>query len=400
MSQPASSHAAVEPYLGDDVAPAGEPQTHRLDIRFTGSGSEYFRIWIVNLLLTIVTLSLYHPWAKVRRLRYFYGNTLVGGQPLDFHGNPLAMLRGYLLVGALVVLYSVAGHFSPTAGLFAFVVIAALWPALLKSSMQFRLANTSWRGLRFAFRGSLGGAYAALLPMFVPGVIIVAAVAAMPDVQQPPAWFGIVYGVVFLLTMALLPWAWWRLKKYQHDHYAFGAWQTGLSAGCASVYGVFFKTIAVTMLAVVLLVVAIGIAAAVAWASSRLGGLGGAGGAIVGLGVGLLTLLTLQLVPRPFFVSRMQNLLWSRTGNREMRFASTLRFWPLFGLTLKNWLLVAVTLGFYWPFAAVATRRLQIEAVSIVTRDEPDSLVDRYGAAGGDAAGDAAGDLLGIDIGL
>jgi uncharacterized membrane protein YjgN (DUF898 family) len=43
-------------------------------IQFTGSGSAYFRIWVVNLLLTVVTLGLYHPWAKVRKLQYFYGN--------------------------------------------------------------------------------------------------------------------------------------------------------------------------------------------------------------------------------------------------------------------------------------------------------------------------------------
>ena len=36
----------------------------QLPISFTGSGSEYFRIWIVNLLLTFVTLGLYYPWAK------------------------------------------------------------------------------------------------------------------------------------------------------------------------------------------------------------------------------------------------------------------------------------------------------------------------------------------------
>ena len=37
-------------------------------VRFVGTGSEYFRIWIVNLLLTIVTLGIYSAWAKVRRL--------------------------------------------------------------------------------------------------------------------------------------------------------------------------------------------------------------------------------------------------------------------------------------------------------------------------------------------
>ena len=103
-------------------------------MRFTGSGSEYFRIWIVNLLLTLVTLGIYYPWAKVRRLRYFYGNTLVGEHPLGFHADPKKMLRGYLLVALLLVLYSVAGHFSPVAGLVAFVIVAAVWPALLKSS--------------------------------------------------------------------------------------------------------------------------------------------------------------------------------------------------------------------------------------------------------------------------
>ncbi len=41
-------------------------QQRRMAIRFTASGSEYFRIWIVNLLLTVLTLSLYYPWAKVR----------------------------------------------------------------------------------------------------------------------------------------------------------------------------------------------------------------------------------------------------------------------------------------------------------------------------------------------
>jgi len=53
----------------DTDAPAGTaPERH--PIGFTASGSEYFRIWIVNLLL-VVTLGLCLPWAKVRKLQYF-----------------------------------------------------------------------------------------------------------------------------------------------------------------------------------------------------------------------------------------------------------------------------------------------------------------------------------------
>src|SRR5437870_11095625 len=81
-------------------APAAPPGSYRLAMRFTGSGSEYFRIWIVNLLLILVTLGLYFPFAKVRRLRYFYGNTQLGGEEFDFHGNPWKMLRGFLLMAA------------------------------------------------------------------------------------------------------------------------------------------------------------------------------------------------------------------------------------------------------------------------------------------------------------
>jgi uncharacterized membrane protein YjgN (DUF898 family) len=91
--------------------PTAEPQAHGLV--FSGSGSEYFRIWIVNLLLTLVTLGLYYPWAKLRKLRYFYGNTALAGHAFDFHGNPWRMLRGYLLVGALFAAYALAGQISP-----------------------------------------------------------------------------------------------------------------------------------------------------------------------------------------------------------------------------------------------------------------------------------------------
>jgi uncharacterized membrane protein YjgN (DUF898 family) len=69
----------------------GASRVH-IPFEFRGSGAEYFRIWIVNLLLTIVTLGIYSAWAKVRRLRYFYGNTYLDGHSFEFHGRPLAIL--------------------------------------------------------------------------------------------------------------------------------------------------------------------------------------------------------------------------------------------------------------------------------------------------------------------
>src|SRR5262249_44798305 len=75
-------------------------------LRFTGTGSEYFGIWIVNLLLTIVTIGIYAAWAKVRRLQYFYRHTELAGSSFDFHGSAARILVGRILALVLLGLYN------------------------------------------------------------------------------------------------------------------------------------------------------------------------------------------------------------------------------------------------------------------------------------------------------
>lgn len=77
-----------------------------------------------------------------------------------------------------------------------------------------------------------------------------------------------------------------------------------------------------------------------------------------------------------------------------------MRFKPLLWLTLKNWLLMLVTLGLYWPFAAVAMARLRLQAMSIQSDIDMNTLVGQHGSGSNEAAGDAAGDMLGFDLGL
>ena len=378
------------------VSPVEESPT-QLGIEFTGSGSEYFRIWIVNLLLLLVTLGIYYPWAKVRRLRYFYGNTVVGGEPMAFHANPLKLLKGYLLVGLLFVLYSIAGQFSATAGFVAFLIVAALWPALLKSSMQFRMANTSWRGLRFAFRGSLADAYRAVLPLFIPSLVILGALTQVADPEKPPLWYVKTVGVVGLASLAVLPWLLWNLKQYQHNHYALASLQTTFKATLGSFYKLFFKVLGVMVLP---LLVSGGIVGAIIYAVRGAQSRPSVGlFMLVGL-VPLAVMIALLVLVKPYATSRFQNLVWTRTGNVSLRFVSQLRFGSLLWLSLKNWLLVMLTLGLYWPFAAVAMARMRLEAVVVKTRVSPDTLLSQAAAVEGDAAGEAGGDLFGLDIGF
>ena len=59
--------------MTDPFPGAGTPAPARA--RFGGNGAEYFRIWIVNVALTLATLGIYSAWAKVRREQYFHRHT-------------------------------------------------------------------------------------------------------------------------------------------------------------------------------------------------------------------------------------------------------------------------------------------------------------------------------------
>jgi len=397
-----NTQASWTPEAGPDATAARE---RPLEIRFTGSGSEYFRIWVVNLLLSIVTLSLYRPWAKLRRLRYFYANTMIDGHALDFHGNPWKMLRGYLLVGAMLVCYSVAGRFSPTAALVALLILAVLWPALLRASMQFRLANTSWRGLRFRFSGNLGGAYAALLPMFVPALALAVMGLGVTDRQHPPSWYLKDFGLVMLATVLVMPLVWWNFKRYQHDHFGLGQWHTKLTTGAGSVYLLCLKVIGVTLLSFLVVFIALSVGGGVLWVTAW----GGRSPewahnkALVSaltLFLGLVFYFFALMVPMPYATSRAQNLIWSHTRSDAVSFRSNLAFGALLKLTLKNWLLMVVTLGLYYPFATAASYRLRVESITPQLSGDLDQLQAQAAGGVSDASGDAAGDLFGIDIGL
>jgi uncharacterized membrane protein YjgN (DUF898 family) len=377
-----------------------------LDIQFTGSGSEYFRIWIVNLLLLIVTLGLYYPWAKVRKLRYFYGNTVVGGHPLDFHGNPRQMLRGFLLTAVLMGLYSFAGHVSPVAGAVSGVILAVLWPALMRASLQFRLSNTSWRGLRFGFNGSLKGAYmvmlvpfAALVGLMMLGFLVY---ALLPESLGPAR--AILAGVpVVLGALSMGPYVWWRLKTYQHAHYALGTLQTNFRASFGSMMGVFTKSslLSIACMGAAATLMSLMLPSGGASALAK-GGATEQGKALIAqmLPAFFIFFMLAQLVQAPYFISRMQNLIWTETGNRQVRFKSQLTMGPLMWVMFKNWTLTLLTLGFYWPFAAVAMARIKLQAVMIHAKQDPDQLVAQSRQGSRDAAGDLAADMLGIDFGI
>lgn len=398
---------AADPMPAAAPVPAPQaPAWRELPLRFTGSGVEYLRIWLLHLLLIVVTLGVYLPFAKARRLRYLQANTWVDGDALGFHGDPRTMFRGFMVLVALFGVYAVGGRFAPLAGYVAFLGLCVLWPALWRAGQQFRLANTSWRGLRLAFRGDLGDAYAAFGVVIWPLVVMVGVQRVAADivtgrVAVSARWVeGVataivaVGGIGTLLYVGLLPLALAKVKRYQHNHYQIAGQRTQLQVKTRRFYALAASTAAWVVVPLLLLGALLMVPAVRGLFESRQT----LGLAIMG-GVLAAYLLGFMLVV-PYFHARLQNLVWNHTASEQLRFSSTLRFRDLAWMTTKNWVFTLLTLGLYRPFAVINTCRLRVQALRIEVCGSLDGWDGRDSAAYADAAGEAAGDFFGIDVGL
>lgn len=206
-------------------------QTHT-PIVFQGKASEYFGIWIVNLLLTLLTLGIYSAWAKVRRKKYFYNNTLIQNVGFDYHAKPTAILKGRIIAFVFFVGYSMSANIHPILpALFMLVLFIAL-PWLVVRGSLFNARNTSHRGLRFDFVGTLRGATRVY----------------------------IILPLVTLLTFGLgAPYAAHERKQFSVNNHKFGLSPFAMRPRVKEFYKVYLK-----LMLIPILIIIIGIVAAIA----------------------------------------------------------------------------------------------------------------------------------------
>lgn len=134
-----------------------EKQSYKLD--FNGKGGTFFGIVVVNWLLTAITLSFYYPWAKAKQLQYLYSSASLNGDNFTFHGTGKEMFKGY--IKALVIfglIYAAFGLFlyfemEAVAILVLYLGIFAVLPLAVHGTYRYRFSRTSWRGIRFGYRG-------------------------------------------------------------------------------------------------------------------------------------------------------------------------------------------------------------------------------------------------------
>jgi uncharacterized membrane protein YjgN (DUF898 family) len=163
-------------------------KTQTYALSYKGSGSELFKIQIVNLILTTVTLGLYYPWAKARSLEYLYGQSHFEESPFAFTGTGKEMFKGFIKAFILiVVVYGVSLALvymrSPVlATLWLYGCLFAILPLAIHGSYKYRMAKTNWRGIRFGYTGDR----TELIKLCVKGILLTIVTLGIYG-----AWFAI-----------------------------------------------------------------------------------------------------------------------------------------------------------------------------------------------------------------
>ena len=142
-----------------------ESNTPIRPLRFKGRGGKLFEIYFVNILLRMITLNFYYPWAKIRELKFLYGHTQLFNSPLEFHGKGKELFLGYIKAIILMAIiyapfiYALIEHDESLitwALVWLYLGILMLFPLAIHGTLKYRMAKTAWRGIRFGYRGELG----------------------------------------------------------------------------------------------------------------------------------------------------------------------------------------------------------------------------------------------------
>ena len=343
----------------EQKAERSEPPLGTHPLSFTGTAGEFFRIWIVNVFLTVVTLGIYNAWAKVRTRRYFYANTHLAGHSFDYLANPVNILRGNLIVAAGLGLYYFTGSFAPEWNLVVVGLFYLVFPFLVFQSLRFRTRYSSYRNIRFHFHGTLGESYRVFL------------------------------GLPFLLTFTLgllFPYVMFRQKKYAFGNFAFGTTRSRFDGSSGLFYKVYL--LAALMGAALFALLTFGVSALVEPFGSA------------SLVLTYLVIVPLFLLVQEYIYVSITNYCWEETQLGGVSFRSTLEVWPSIWIRLTNLLAIVVSVGLLIPWAKVRRTRYIVENLAVVMREDDLDAFVADESHHQNSLGDVATDALDIEIGL
>jgi len=116
----------------------------------------------------ICTLGIYYPWAKANIKRYLYSSTYLDDYSFEFHGTGKQMFIGlvrFLVISLLafsaleIIVVFIPENIEQDIFLGRFLDLAILIPYMpilalfIHGARKYRMSRTSYRGIRFGYRG-------------------------------------------------------------------------------------------------------------------------------------------------------------------------------------------------------------------------------------------------------
>lgn len=341
---------------------------------FRGNAKEYFGIWIVNVLLTIVTVGIYSAWAKVRRNRYFYGNTFVADHSFDYHAKGKQIFIGRVIVfGLFIAVNILTTVYQPLAFVFPLIILAVL-PWLISRGLRFSARVTSYRNVRFDFVGKPWGAFVSV----------------------------ILGGLVAFISLGILaPFASRWLYRYIFNNLRYGDRAFSLEIAVGRIYAVWILPALMALLGAVI----VGFAGAFLYfavATTAFEPDEQVEYAIFIAGIYAIMILgfIVYAVISIFYKIGVRNVVMSATllDGRHQLFSDMGRM-RYFWIVLSNLVVTILTLGLMRPWAAVREHRYKVEHAGITIHGDIGEIVASMQASGAAATAEYL-DMEGFDFGF
>jgi len=347
---------SYEPAATADITVLAE---RRHPVEFTATAGEYFRIWIVNLALSIVTLGIYSAWAKVRRRRYFHGHTRIDGEGFEYRANPVVILKGRLIAVAAIAVYYGTGRFAPQYQLLLWIPLIIVGPWLLVRSLAFNAYNTAYRNVRFRFDGTYWGCTKIVLS----------------------------YAWVLLMPIAY-PYFKHRLLRFIAENHRYGTTRFEVADFKKPFISAYAKGYGLLLLLVLVVPPLVFFATQSNRPKFPI--------VIAAMAVFLYGAMFLLFA---YLRARTTNALWNALGIGPVRFESALRARDLMWLYLSNLVALALTLGLAAPWAVVRAMRYRASKTTAIASGPLDGFAQAEAQQLG-AAGEEVADFFDIDIAL
>jgi len=306
-------------------------------LTFHGSGGTLFGIYVVNILLTIVTLGFYRFWGKVKVRRFMLSQTAFEGDRFAYHGTGKELLLGFvkalLFVGMPITALSTAARLSGDVKIliatqvFTYLLVFTFIPIAMVGARRYRLSRISWRGIRFSFRGRAW----AFVRIFMLATLLNA------------------------VTLSLYyPFFQARQQAFMVSNSHFGRRPFRFDGRGRDLFGAYVVTL-------------------------------------------LLLVPTLGLYLF-WFNARKTRYLWDHTYFEMARFRSTMTGGALLVQSLVNVIMLILTLGLAWPWVLLRRARFEFSCLSVEGPLDLAGIVQEPQLA--TATGDALSSLLGADVGF